>query len=170
MYSLLPHSKCSQIFTWNGKQRRARKFHRWTYCSRQPSKPRRETLAIPRWWFRCQTQCWWDPQQRLRSYQVEACQICNQVIFFRLPPGIYLYIRFYLTYSPRWLQKLSVFCSFVGWILLLFAPAQNQPLTLIGWRWAASQPLPLKLHFLPEVYTELTLSIKKSYCRDNTSE
>ena len=62
------------------------------------------------------------------------------------------------THSPRWLQKLSVLASLVGRILLLLAPAQNQPLTLMGWRWAASQPLPLKLHLRPEVYTELTLS------------
>jgi hypothetical protein len=43
------------------------------------------------------------------------------------------------------------FLSFVGGILVLFAPAQNQPLMLIGWKVADSQPLPAKLHLRPEV-------------------
>ena len=46
----------------------------------------------------------------------------------------------------------------VGGMRALLAPAQNQPLMMMGERCAASQPLFWKLHFLPLVYTEVTLS------------
>merc|ERR1712223_126908 len=41
--------------------------------------------------------------------------------------------------------------TFVGGILVFPAPAQNQPFTLMGCKCSASHPLPLELHFRPEV-------------------
>ena len=38
------------------------------------------------------------------------------------------------------------------------APAQNHPLTLIGWKMSCSHPLPLKLHLRPDVQIEEMLS------------
>ena len=62
------------------------------------------------------------------------------------------------TYSPVWDQYVLSDGWLVGGILPFPAPAQNHPLVLMGWRWSASQPLPLKLHFRPEVHTTDTLS------------
>ena len=47
---------------------------------------------------------------------------------------------------------------FVAGNLAFPAPVQNQPFTLIGWKCAASQPLPWKLHLRPEVYIDVMLS------------
>merc|ERR1719195_472862 len=60
--------------------------------------------------------------------------------------------------SPVWDQYVLSDGWLVGGILPFPAPAQNHPLVLMGWRWSASQPLPLKLHFRPEVHTTETLS------------
>ena len=64
-----------------------------------------------------------------------------------------------VTYSPVVLQKASPGAGLlVGGMRALLAPAQNHPLMMMGARWGASQPLFWKLHFLPLVYTEVTLS------------
>ena len=64
------------------------------------------------------------------------------------------------TYSPVVLQCESPDLWSVFGMRVFPAPAQNQPLILMGCRCSASQPLPLKLHLRPEVQMELTLSAK----------
>ena len=64
------------------------------------------------------------------------------------------------TYSPVVLQCESADLWSVFGMRVFPAPAQNQPLILMGCRCSASQPLPLKLHLRPEVQMELTLSAK----------
>jgi hypothetical protein len=55
------------------------------------------------------------------------------------------------THSPLSLQNVFLaFRSLVAGILVLLAPAQNQPLTLTGWKVVASHPLPGKLHLRPD--------------------
>ena len=67
-----------------------------------------------------------------------------------------------VTYSPVVLQKASPGAGrLVGGMRALLAPAQNHPLMMMGARCGASQPLFWKLHFLPLVYTEVTLSDNK---------
>ena len=77
------------------------------------------------------------------------------------------------TYSPVELQCDSPpFLTSVFGMRVFPAPAQNQPLILMGCRCSASQPLPLKLHLRPEVQMELTLSkmIEKLSCHPRILE
>ena len=79
----------------------------------------------------------------------QNCTFCSSLELTVQMSTKYHDIKF--TYSPVVLQWASGEGTFVGGILVFPAPAQNQPFTLMGCKCSASHPLPLKLHFRPEV-------------------
>lgn len=94
----------------------------------------------------------------INNFVFEVFQRCLPKLYFfvvlqsslcKCQPNQYHEIKF--TYSPVVLQWASGEGTFVGGILVFPAPAQNQPFTLMGCKCSASHPLPLKLHFRPEV-------------------